>query len=266
MNACGIAHSSLAGKRILVTRPVVQSVALCEAIRGRGGVPVVFPLIDIAACEDQTVLTEVSARLDSFDIAFFVSANAVEHALSFILGRREWPSGLAVATVGKGSERCLKRFGFEHVIAPQHGFDTEAVLALPEFSPALIGGRRVVVFRGNGGRALLAEVLTARGAQVEHVACYRRKPPDGDPGALVAMVSNGDLDALTLTSSEGLRNLLSLIGSAGVKCLCTIPVFAAHHRIAEQARQSGFESVFATDPGDEGLLHALESQFKITSG
>ena len=266
MSACAAARATLAGKRILVTRPEAQARALCEAIRARGGVPACFPLIEIGPPEEQHAVIELCERLDAFDIAFFVSANAVEYALPVILARREWPPGLRVATVGKGSERRLKEFGFADVIAPQQGFDSEAVLALPEFAPTAVCCRHVVILRGNGGRELLAEVLTARGAKVEYVVCYERKPPSGDAGDLVTMAAEGGLDAMTFTSSEGLRNLVSLIGPAGVKCLRRIPVFAAHHRIAALARQSGFESVFDTDPGDEGLLQALESQLTITSG
>ncbi|HRD33081.1 MAG TPA: uroporphyrinogen-III synthase [Rhodocyclaceae bacterium] len=266
MSACAAAPSSLAGKRVLVTRPAAQSQALCAAIRARGGVPECFPLIEIGPCEDQAAFIDVSARLDAFDLAFFVSANAVEHALTFLLARREWPSGLAVATVGKGSERCLKRFGFDRVIAPGQGFDSEAVLALPEFAPASVYGRRVIVFRGNGGREHLGEVLRERGARVEHVVCYQRKFPSGDPRALVAMAAAGMLDAITLTSSEGLRNFVLLLGPEGIGSLCHVPVFAAHHRIAALAQEAGFESVFDTGPGDEGLVHALESQLSTTSG
>lgn len=266
MSACAVARSSLAGKRILVTRPVSQSQALCEAIRIRGGVPECFPLLEIVASEDQAALVELASRLEAFDLAFFVSANAVEHALSVILALRAWPPGLAVATVGKGSERCLRRFGFSSVIAPQQGFDSEAVLALPEFAAANVSGRRVIIFRGNGGREHLAEVLTARGARVEYVVCYQRKPPSGDPRRLVALAGEGALDAITVTSSEGLRNLVALLGPDGVARLRAIPVFAAHQRIAALAREAGFESVVDTGPGDEGLVHALESQLSITSG
>lgn len=266
MSACAVSASSLAGKRILITRPAAQSLALCEAIRLRGGVPECFPLLEIEPCEDQGALVELSARLDAFDLAFFVSANAVEHSLPVILAQRKWPPGLAVATVGKGSERRLKDHGFAHVIAPQQGFDSEAVLALPEFASAAVSGRRVIIFRGNGGREHLAEVLTARGARVEYIVCYQRKPPAGDPRSLVTLASAGDLDAITITSSEGLRNLISLLGPEGVGCLRAIPLFAAHHRIAALAREAGFESVLDTGPGDEGLVQALESQLSITSG
>lgn len=266
MTTCAVAPSSLAGKRILVTRPEAQAPALCEAIRARGGEPECFPLIEIGPCEDQRALADVCARLDSFDLAFFVSANAVEHGLKFVLAAREWPSGLAVATVGKGSERCLHGFGFARVIAPQQGFDSEAVLALPEFSAAAVRGRHVIIFRGNGGREHLAEVLTGRGAKVEYVVCYQRKLPTGDPRKLAAMAERGLLDAITLTSSEGLRNLVSLLGPDGMQRLRQVPVFAAHHRIAALARYAGFESVLDTGPGDEGLVHALESQLSTTSG
>ena len=58
------------------------------------------------------------ARLDTFDLAIFISANAVDKALALVRERRAWPPALRVATVGRGSERELRRHGFAAVIAP----------------------------------------------------------------------------------------------------------------------------------------------------
>ncbi len=258
--------ATLAGRHIVVTRPAGQAEALCEAIEARGGIAVRFPLLAIGPAPDPAALDAVAGRLDQFDLAFFVSPNAVERALGAILARHHWPARLVVATVGKGSEKALRAFGFTDVIAPQTGFDSEAVLALPAFQADAIAGRRVIVFRGDGGRDLLGETLTARGAQVEYVTCYRRYRPDADARALVEPARAGRLDAITLTSSEAVGNLVEIVGAEGLAALRAVAVFAPHPRIARLARDAGFEQVVETAPGDAGLLQALESHIPARLG
>nr|WP_156822036.1 uroporphyrinogen-III synthase [Azoarcus sp. KH32C] len=253
--------ATLAGRHIVVTRPAGQADSLCEAIEGRGGIAIRFPVLAIGAVEDRAPLDEVTGRLDEFDLAFFVSPNAVSHALDAVLSRRPWPASVKVATVGKGSERALAGFGFRDVIAPQEGFDSEAVLALDAFQTAAVSGRKVVIFRGDGGRDLLGETLRARGAEVEYVTCYRRYCPEFDPSPLLRLAAAGQLDAITLTSSEGVGNLVAMLGEGASVVLATVPVFAPHPRIVAHAAAAGFQRVIETPAGDEGLIAALESHF-----
>lgn len=254
-------RSRLSGRHIAITRPGGQADSLCEAIASRGGVPVRFPVLAIAAVDDATALNEIADRLDDVDLAFFVSPNAVRYALSVILARRAWPAHIVAATVGKGSERALAEFGVPEVVAPAGGFDSEAVLDLPEFQAEAVRGKRVVIFRGDGGRDLLGETLRGRGAKVEYVTCYRRFCPAQDPAPLLDLARRGELDAILLTSSEGVANLVAMVGADGVDALQSVAIFAPHPRIVACARAAGFLRVVETPSGDEGLMQALESHF-----
>ena len=252
---------SLAGRTLVVMRPHEQAGSLCERIRALGGYALLFPVIAVGPAIDSAPLEAIVPRLDEFDLAFFVSPNAVHHAMQFVLARRAWPRTLGVATVGKGSERVLRGYGFEQVIAPQHGFDSEAVIALPEFSAQAVAGRRVLILRGDGGRELLADTLRERGASVEYVTCYRRFCPDNDPAQLLDPVARGKVDGLLLTSSEGVRNLRQMLGADGLAALCAVTVFASHPRIVAQAREAGFTHVVETPAGDDGLMQTLVNHF-----
>lgn len=250
----------LAGRNIVVTRPAGQSTHLAEALLDRGAHPVLFPLLVISPVEDVHGLLDVAARLDQFDLAVFVSPNAVEHALKPILGHRPWPPALRAATVGKSSEAALAARGIANVIAPADRFDSEALLALAELQP--VAGWKVIVFRGDGGRELLGETLQARGAEVEYVTCYRRSKPKAGPEALLKLWQEHKLDAITLTSSEGLRNLHELLGPLGQSYLRHTPVFVPHARIAEQAHALGLQQVITTGPADDGLMAGLMQYFQ----
>lgn len=250
---------ALSGRHIVVTRPLGQSAHLAQALAALGAKPVLFPVLAIFDVEDQASLRAIAARLDEFDWAAFVSPNAVEKALAIILAHRKWPPHLRAATVGRSSELALASFGIENVVAPQERFDSEALVALPELQQ--MDGRKVAIFRGDGGRELLGDTLKARGASVEYVTCYRRGVPETDPAPLFKLWNDGHLDAVTVTSSEGLRNLYAMVGKLGQAWLRKTPTFVPHARIAEQARSLGLHDVILTGPGDDGLVKGLTAYF-----
>ena len=251
----------LAGRSLVVMRPREQAESLCARIEAAGGHALRFPVIAVGPALDPAPLQAIVGRLDEFDLAFFVSPNAVDHAMRAILPQRAWPARLRVATVGKGSQRVMHGWGFAEVIAPQDGFDSEAVIALPEFAAEAVRGRKVLIFRGDGGRELLADTLRERGASVEYVTCYRRYCPEAEPQLLLGPAARGELDGLLLTSSEGVRNLECMLGAEGLVALRAVTVFATHPRIVAQARAAGFERGVETPAGDDGLMQALESHF-----
>lgn len=252
----------LAGRHIVVTRPAEQAGKLAGELEARGGIAVRFPVLAIFDTDRPEALQAAAAGIDAFDYAVFVSPNAVEKALGAICARRAWPDHVVACAMGETSARAIAGFGVAHIITPQGGrFDSEALLARPEFAPGEIRGKRVAIFRGDSGRELLGETLEARGAQVTRIPCYRRGRPDIDTAPLLNLLGHGAIDAVTVTSSEGLRNLVEMVGAAGLPALQAAPLFVAHQRIAEEAAAMGFADVTVTAPGDAGLLAGLEARF-----
>ena len=250
---------SLTGRHVVVTRPAGQAAHFATALADQGAIPVLYPVLEIRDIEDVAPVLDAAIRLDSFDLAVFISPNAIEKALGLILPRRPWPPGLRVAALGKSSERELARHGIHDVISPPLRFDSEALLELPELTE--VRGKRVVIFRGDGGRELLGDTLTARGATIEYVTCYRRAQPLLDPAPLLKLWEQGRLDAVTLTSSEGLRNFHDMLGRLGQAWLKKTPAFVPHTRIAQQAKILGLTQVIPTAPGDDGLMAGLMQYF-----
>jgi uroporphyrinogen-III synthase len=242
---------ALTGLKIVVTRPRDQAVQLAQRIEHAGGVPLLFPLLDITAVQDTRELHEQISRLAQFDLAIFISPNAVHYGISAIRAAGELPAKLKIATVGQGSARALRELGITNVIAPAERFDSEGLLALPELQD--VSGWRVMIFRGDGGRELLGNTLRARGATVEYAVCYQRSKPQQDIGALVSAAP----DAITVTSSEALGYLWQMLDDGAQAVLRDTPLFVPHQRIAELARQQGWHQVMLAGSGDDGLLAAL---------
>lgn len=245
----------LAGIRVVVTRPAHQSGELAELIRKAGGIPMVFPVLEILDAEDLQPLISLIDRLDQFDLAIFISPNAVNKAMNLIMARRSLPARLKIAAIGKGSTRELRHFGVNQVLAPGARFDSEGLLEMPELTD--VKGKRVVIFRGEGGRELLGDMLIARGALLEYAECYRRGKPNVDAAPLLKAWARNELNAITVTSGEGLHNLFDLVGKLGRQWLRKTPLFVPHQRIAAIARELGLANVMVTKAGDEGLLAGL---------
>jgi uroporphyrinogen-III synthase len=246
----------LHGQRILVTRPAAQAGTLAALIAGAGGEPVCFPLLEISAASDPRPLQQATARLDDYALAVFISPNAVDYSLPSILAQRRWPAGLQAAAIGQSTVAQLATYGIERVIAPRLRFDSEALLELPALQAERVAARRVLILRGNGGRELLAETLSQRGATVDCVTCYQRSSPV-DAAPLVSRLRQGQLQALTISSSEGLRNLWSMLGPDDRQRLSELPVFVPHQRIAEVAAALGMRRVALTAPADAGIIEGL---------
>lgn len=253
--------ATLDGRGVLVTRPAHQAAHLAELIIAAAGKPVLFPVLEILDAADLQPLYALIDRLDSFDLAIFISPNAVNKAMNLIKSRRELPATLKIAAIGRGSSKELKHFGVTDIIAPSARFDSENLLEMPQLQN--VAGQHIVIFRGDGGREVLGDTLAARGASVEYAECYRRSRPDASAGGLLRQWSRNEINAVTVTSSEGLRNLYDMLGKLGRQWLKTTPLFVPHQRILEVARELGLEQGVVTMAGDEGLVQGMIEWFKV---
>src|SRR4029079_8369365 len=186
------APAPLEGIGVIVTRPQRQGGVVAAKIRAVGGVPIVWPAIVILPPADATSLAHAHATLAAYDIAIFVSANAVEYGAP-----PRWPAHTVAYAPGPGTAEALVAAGIPNPQVPVTSLDSEGWLELP--SLADVTGKRVVIFRGEGGREFLGNALRARGATVDHVPCYRRVAPQTGALGLIEAIREGRAHALTLT-------------------------------------------------------------------
>ena len=246
--------SSLSGgllnKHIAITRPAEQAKKLAALITNAGGTPILFPLIEITPLADYALFDTALSQIESYDWAIFISSNAVQNGMSRLV-KTGIPKNLKFAAIGPVTASELKGFGIEQVLTPQGRFDSEALLALPEMFKA----KKVMIFRGVGGREILAESLKARGATVTFAECYQRTNPQQNCQVLTDLYAEKKLQGIVVTSSEAMRHLLNLAGNE--IWLKNTSIFVNHARVAEQALAQGLTVHIAETGGDEAMLNKL---------
>lgn len=243
---------------VLVTRPAGQAQGLCDLVIAAGARAIRLPAIEILPPADPADLDRVINVLDQYDLAVFISVNAVQTGLAAIQSVRSWPDTLKLATVGPASAAAVAASGLSVDLQPAQSYSSEGLLELDELQD--LHGRRVVIFRGNGGRDTLRDALSARGAQVEYVEVYRRGcPPDGDK--LLQLLKRNELDVITATSNETLQNLYDMAGPEGQPLLRQLPLVIASNRQAALAARLGFSkgAVIAGHASDAAMAAGVRA-------
>ncbi len=253
----GSDNKTLSGLSVLVTRPEHQAGPLVQKIRNAGGQPLCFPLLSITSTTDQKVLMAAIDDLDTYQWVIFISINAVEFAVQAIRHRRHWPSQLKVAVIGKSSSDACERLGIPVDACPVKQLSSEGLLALPEMQE--VKNQRFMIFRGNGGRELLAQTLRERGATVDNIEAYRREKPTRVPPEVIAAGQSGAIDAILINSVESLQNLVALLESEPADWLYNTPLLAVSPRIVSYARDCGFVASIqlADNATDAAVMDAL---------
>jgi uroporphyrinogen-III synthase len=223
--------ASLAGLRVLVTRPAAQAQPLCRQLAAAGAEPRPLPLLQIEPLPASPQLQRQFREARAAEAWIFTSANAVRHARG--LDSESWPARLYA--IGAATAAALAALGFG-AATPDGEYSSEGLLQLPQLQQ--ISGRRYALITGAEGLGLLAATLAARGALVDTVAVYRRVGVAHPPERVLAALQGAQ--AAIVTSGEALRQLLRVTPSAAQAQLRTLRLVVPSARVVELARELGF--------------------------
>jgi uroporphyrinogen-III synthase len=237
---------------IAITRPIDQAKKLAALISEAGGTPILFPLIEITPLQDYRPFEAIISNIETYDWAIFISSNAVQNGMPRLVKNGIAPN-LKFAAIGPVTASELQGFGAKLVLTPKDRFDSESLLVLPEMHA--VKNKKILIVRGVGGRDVLAETLTSRGAQVTFAECYQRTNPQTNCDLLAQLYVDKKLHAIVVTSSEAMRHLLDLAGNA--EWLRNVTLFVSHARVAELPLQMGLKVLVADAPGDEAMLQTI---------
>jgi len=140
--------------------------------------------------------------------------------------------------------------------SPHQAMNSEALLAHPKLQT--VSDEKIIIFRGQGGRTHLADVLRARGAHVDYCEVYQRQSPQQ------AVVLNADFRhtqrrAVTAVHSvETLDNVCRFIAADDLIWLKQQALLVPGQRVAEVASVAGFQSIYvAENATHDSMIAAL---------
>ena len=241
----------------LITRPAHQAAQLNAMLQQAGLGAINFPTIAIQASSPTPFLQQLQNTIKQFDIALFVSRNAVDFTFKHI-NSALLPNSLELGVIGKGTWQALKNQGVESQLIPAESYNSEGLLA----SRALqhVEGKNIIIFRGQQGRNLLGDTLQQRGASVEYQEVYQRMLPEYATGTFEQLTAAHFPDIAVFTSAEGLSNCFQLVSESIASTLCKIPWLLISERMRETARKLGHNAdiIIANSASDEGIFEALQ--------
>lgn len=235
-----------------MTRPAHQAQNLCSKINLLGWKAIQFPTIEIEPGANPKLLKNAVEQLSSFDVAIFMSPNAVLQLAPLLQEIKQ--SGVKIAAVGQGTAQHLLDHHLAVDYCPQQNYSSEDLLALPVFQR--VAGKKMMLFRGAGGRELFGKTLQQRGAKITEVIAYRRKLPKI---ASVLPFAINEIDIIVCTSTAGLQNLVEMCGGVDRAWLQNMSLLVISQRMIPVAEALGFakQPVLAENATDAAIIKAL---------
>lgn len=226
---------------VLVTRPIGQQAELLGKLDALGVSVLSKPLIAIEGLAKAEHINTLKQKIQNFaqhDIAIFISTNAAHYGGAWIDEYwPQFPENLEVIAIGPSTALTLEALLPCRVSQPSSGSTSEDVLALPSLKD--VSGKRVAIFRGCGGRELLASTLKDRGAIVEYFEVYTRESLSYNSEALASELTAHNVNILSANSSETVRLLKDAMGNSFSQ-ISDIPLLVPSRRVACEAEEFGF--------------------------
>jgi len=255
--------SSLAGKRIVITRAAAQSEALARELSAHGAVPSVLPLVAFAEPEDFAPLDRAIADIEKFDWMILTSAQAVR-ALAERAEKLQRPlarvgNQMRVACVGPVTADAARKenLPLAHVATTHNG------VALAEELGSQLAGAKVLLPRSDRANPDLPAALKRHGAEVTEVIAYRTLQPTEADSSSLNKIARGDADAVLFFSPSAVSNFTELLGMEKFSALQDkLAITAVGPVTAKALRTAGIERVVvAEDTTATSVIAALEKYF-----
>jgi len=276
--------------RVLVTRPAGQSDRLVDVLTDAGIKTSCLPLLHLNAVTDTAKIEAIKKQwlpLSQQDFVIFISSNAVKYTADFLAKHNLiWPSSLPCIPIGGATAKAIQDVGWllKHAMdvdvnvdvnvnenneshnqaekkpsAALSAYSSEKLLA--ELSQLDVSEKRITIFRGEGGRELLADNLTSRGASVNYCEMYQRQHPEYSREQFEQALGQ-NLTAILFASGETLENFNRHVERDGLQARVEgLPVIVPSERIKDLAERNGFKNILiAVNASAEGFLQVINQQ------
>ena len=236
----------------LLLRPQAKCQASAQAFKQANLSAVACGLIDTVVDDDAIghLPAKISELWSLAEQNIYVIVTSTVAAQQCVLMKNQWPRHICFFAVGASTGRILDDAGLA-VVVPQEA-RTEGLLALPQLNH--VDNQSVIIMKGFGGRELLHDTLTTRGAKVTEWEVYKRIKLDSP-------VSTQDWRATQIrciiaTSGEVIQAAFDYFEANWLQTLNWIVV---SQRTAEIASKMGVTQIdISRDASDQALIQCAQ--------
>jgi len=250
---------------LIVTRPAAAGQRLFDRLTARSHRPIWWPAFTIGPTPDAAAAQAALSRLADYDLAIFVSANAVRATAVMLNG--PWPLTTVIGAVGAATraavEAELRPDPSVVVIAPEVDDESGSEAFWDAWQARGRNAQRVLLLRAEDGREWLTQRFIKGGTPVDAVAVYSRRPHHLSPDDLTRMqdaIDAGVAPTVILSSSEAIAALDAQVGESAQAWLRTGTAISTHRRIGAQLRDAGYARVLDSNADDDSIIATLESR------
>ena len=225
----------LSGLRVAFTRPGGQGDGQERRLRELGAEALPMPMLEIVPPESWDAVDAAVSTLPSIDWVVLTSANGVRGFLDRLCdtGDLRALGRVKLAAVGPSTAAVLGEYRLRADLVPDESGSEGLADAL---APHVAGG--TVLWAGaDRGRDVLPDRLSAAGATVRKVVCYRHRDVDSLPADVRDALVAGELDWVCLSSGRSAERYAEL--SAAVDQARSPRVAAISPVTADAARAAG---------------------------
>jgi uroporphyrinogen-III synthase len=243
--------------RLLITRPEIDAQPLRVELSARGHDSLIAPLLEIE------FLADVRLDLTGVQALVITSANGARALDNRGIDNRGIDLAIKIFAVGDASARACRALGFSNIASANGDVSDLAALISrhikPQDGPLLhVAGTKVA---GD-----LAGALETAGISLKRVVLYRARIAATLPPAIVAELSNNNLDGALFFSPRTARSFVSLLQLADLSEACNkLTGFCLSQAVAHELRDLPWRNlVVAEAPNQSALLAAIAAGQKNT--
>ena len=206
-------HSSLplTDKTVLVTRSAGQSGNFTQLLQQVGATVIEMPALEIGPPSSWEVFDHAIANLHTFDWLILTSTNGVDYFLERLQAQGKDTrtlAGVKIAVVGKKTAESLQK----HCLQPDFIPPDFVADSLAANFPESLEGKKILFPRvETGGREVLVQELSAKGAMVVEVPAYQSQCPSAIAPSTLHALQSKTVDIITFASSKTVQCFYKLI-------------------------------------------------------
>lgn len=256
--------TSLAGRRIAVTREESQAGPLSRALREAGALPLSAPTLEVVPLHEPTSRRRAVPPFDGFDWILITSPRTVSLLAEAGSFQGPPPRGLRIAVAGERTAAVLAREGWQADVVPNQAGAEPLLQALLEgYGEASIPPGRVLFPASSQAGTALPQGLADVGFHVHRIDLYAPRPRPQHPTWWRDRLEEG-LQALTFTSPSAVEGLVrGLADPTVLAALRRVPAGVQGPTTASAARDAGWVDVVEARPRSfRGLVEALAERFR----